>query len=86
MTFYLQFGQGSGPFQTVAVIHKEKPLAHHKAGLSYTTTGYGSKIPTIYMIRFESRWYRVYTAIFSNIGTNYVLIGGEKITVNTDGE
>ncbi|KAE8546183.1 hypothetical protein [Marinobacter nauticus] len=85
MKFYLQFGQNTGPFQTVAVEHKEKPLPHHKAGLQYTATGYGSKIPTRYMIRFENRWRRVYVACFSNVGTAYVFIDGEKVTVEREG-
>ena len=42
---------------------------------------YGKKIPTAYMVRFNNRWYRVYSAIFSNIGTNYIVSAGEKITV-----
>jgi len=86
MRFYLQFGKDKGPFQTVMVEHKEKPLRHHLAGLQYTATGYGSKIPTVYMVGFNGRWYRVYVAIFSNAGTSYVLIDGEKVVVDREGE
>lgn len=85
MKAYLQFGRGTeGPFQTVAVDIKEKPLRHHLAGLSYTATGYGSKLPTRYMVNFENRWYRVYSICYSNVSTEYVLIDGEKIIVQTD--
>lgn len=48
-------------------------------------SGYGSKIPSDYMIHFEgdplNRWYRVYTMIYSNVGTNYVIRKGEKLIV-----
>lgn len=54
--------------------HKEAPLAHHKAGLSYTRSGYGSRIPTPYLVRLpgNKRWRRVYCCIWSNLGTCYV--------------
>ena len=48
-------------------------------------TGYGSKVPSDYMILFDgdpaNRWYRVYVAIYSNCGTCYVIRGGEKLIV-----
>lgn len=58
---------------------KESPLPHHEAGLTYTATGYGRKIPTIYMVRLPEspRWRRIYSCIFSNIGTCYVTAGPE---------
>lgn len=83
--FYLQFGENPGPMKTVSVEHKEKPLFHHLKGLQYTATGYGSKIPTVYMIRFDNRWYRVYCRIYSNIGHCYAVINGERITVDSEG-
>ena len=48
------------------------PMRHHAAGLSYTATGYGDKLPTPYMVRYTGRWRRVYCRIFSNIGTLYI--------------
>jgi hypothetical protein len=36
-------------------------LPWQELGLSYTATGYGSKIPTEYQIFIGKRWYRVYT-------------------------
>lgn len=60
---------------------KEKLLWWQERGLTYTATGYGKKIPTAYMVRFNNRWYRVYCAIFSNIGSLYIVSAGEKITV-----
>ena len=54
---------------------KEAPLWWHTAGLSYTATGYGRRIPTPRMVRVNGspRWRRVYCCIHSNIGTCYIL-------------
>ena len=54
---------------------KDAPLPHHLAGLQYTRTGYGKKIPTTRMVKIPgmgNRWRRVYCCIFSNSGTCYV--------------
>jgi hypothetical protein len=60
-----------------------KPMEHHKLGLSYTATGYGSKIPTEYMVQtIDNKWRRVYCCIFSNNGTLYVQHGKEKTIVD----
>lgn len=59
-------------FATIAVDCKEKPLQWQIMGLMYTATGYGSKIPTQYMVRFNDKWRRVYCMIYSNIGTLYI--------------
>lgn len=59
-----------------------KYLPWQKMGLSYTATGYGSKIPTRYMVQtIDQKWRRVYCAIFSNNGTCYVMHGKEKTIV-----
>lgn len=60
----------------------EKPLPHHKMGRSYTATGYGAKIPTEKMAIIMGRFYRVYCSIFSNSGTTYVIIQGERVIVD----
>lgn len=57
---------------TCAVDAKRVPLWWHKQGLTYTRTGYGARIPTEWMVRFNGRWRRVYCAIFSNSGTLYI--------------
>lgn len=58
------------------------PLWHHKRGLMFTSTGYGSKIPTEKMIIYNGRKYRVYCHIYSNSGTLYIISKGEKIVVD----
>lgn len=72
MRAFLQFGSAAtvapGPFQTVEVEHKETETP--RAGR--TVTGYGSRIPTAYMVRWEGKWRRVYVANFGNAGTAYI--------------
>ncbi len=64
-----------------AVMVRELPW--QKMGLSYTATGYGSKIPTRYMVRtIDQKWRRVYCAVFSNVGTTYVMHGKDKTIVD----
>lgn len=59
-----------------------RELWWQKRGLSYTATGYGAKIPTRYMVRtIDQKWRRVYCAIFSNVGTTYVMHGKQKTIV-----
>lgn len=69
MEAYLQFSAGpSGPFQTVAVPVKEAEAPRS----GRTVTGYGSKIPTPYMVRWEGRWRRVYAACYGNAASHYI--------------
>lgn len=81
---YLQHGKGAGPFLTESVPVKQSPLWWQERGLSYTASGYGSRIPTPFMVRVNNRWRRVYCAIFSNVGTLYIGAGENKITVQID--
>jgi hypothetical protein len=52
-----------------------KELWWQSKGLQYTATGYGSKIPTRHMVRFNGKLRRIYCRIFSNIGTLYISSG-----------
>jgi len=56
----------------VEVEQKDSPLWHHTAGLQYTSTGYGRRIPTRTMVRYLGKWRRVYCCIYSNSGTCYI--------------
>lgn len=64
--------------------HKIELLWWQKRGLSYTTTGYGRKIPTQHMVKLpgSNRWRRVYCCIFSNSGTCYVTSGKDWICID----
>lgn len=83
MEAFLQFKSGpNGPFQTVAVPHKIAELSWQRAGLTYTATGYGRKIPSRHMVQYLGKWRRVYVTQISNAGSAWVLIDGEKISVD----
>ena len=51
-------------------------------GLSYTSTGYGNKIPTSWKVKHNGRWKRVYCYIYSNSGTCFIMSYGKKIVVD----
>lgn len=72
LTAYLQHGRAGEPMSTESVEAKESPMPHHAAGLSWTATGYGERIPTTYMVRVEGRWRRVYCYLISNSGTLFI--------------
>ena len=58
--------------------HKYEPLWWHTAGKSFTSSGYGKRIPTPWMVKLpgNNRWRRVYAACFSNAATSYVEVPG----------
>ena len=58
-------------------------LPWQEAGLQYTASGYGRKIPTSRMVRLpgDQRWRRVYCCCYSNAGTCYVVKGKDWIVV-----
>lgn len=74
---------------TVDVDVKIKPMLHHVHNLSYTASGYGKRIPTQYMVKFNGKWRRVYCKIYSNNGTLYIgqlNVVGERLIVIIDNE
>jgi hypothetical protein len=60
----------------------EKMLWWQKRNLSYTKSGFGKKIPTQHMARYENRLYRVYCCIYSNSGTLYIKTKQGDITIS----
>ena len=65
--------------RSLADYHNPKPvpvreslMAHHRAGLTWTATGYGARIPSRYMVQINGKWRRVYCRIYSNIGTLFI--------------
>lgn len=67
------------------IAHKDityKPLAWQLLGLQYTASGYGTKIPTRWMVRHEGRQRRVYACCISNTETLYVLVKRWPVVVN----
>lgn len=59
-------------FLTQCVEHKHSPMDFHIKGLQYTVSGYGKRIPTEYMVKWNGKWRRVYCCVFSNSGTLYI--------------
>lgn len=65
-------GGGFDCYHTQEVPIKEKRLPWQVAGRSYTASGYGARIPTFYMVKYNGRWRRVYCRIYSNSGTLFI--------------
>ncbi len=58
----------------------DRPLWHHKLGLTYTANGYGRKLPTRYMLSFNcGRFRRIYATCFSNVASYWVIVSGKKL-------
>lgn len=78
MEAYLQHGKAGEPMRTErldAVRITEAP----KSGV--TQTGYGSKLPTPYEVKWNGRWYRVYGICYGNSGSFYIKSRGKRIFV-----
>jgi hypothetical protein len=60
------------PLETVSA-----PMTHHLLGLSYTRSGYGSRLPQPHKVRHEGRLRRVYMVCWSNSGTPFIKVRGE---------
>ena len=60
---------------TTRIIDKK----HTDAPLNRSRTGYGGKVPTTWLLRLDNkRWHRVYVRIWSNVGSAYILIQGQR--------
>ena len=60
----------------------ERMLEWQKRGLTYTASGYGTKIPTTKVIKWsDGKVRRVYCDIYSNAGSCYCMIHGCKVSV-----
>lgn len=55
------------------------PLWWHEKNLSYTSTGYGDKIPSRNKVLYNGKLYRVYVRIYSNVGTAYIVSKGVRL-------
>lgn len=84
MEAFLQFGEWGGPYETVKADDVKENVTARMASavVTGTASGYGKKIPTSYMIKFRGRWRRVYSASFSNLSTEYVVVDGDDVVVN----
>ena len=67
------------------------PMPHHLAGLQWTASGYGRKLPSRWRVRYRHmddslRWHRVYVTLYSNAGTAWIGIGGKRLVLDIDTE
>lgn len=69
--------------EPIPVEHKTVNLQCHKLGLMQTATGYGKRIATATMVKYNGKWRRVYCCIFSNVGTCYIGKLSDKLVVTT---
>jgi hypothetical protein len=87
-TFAVNVTRTSGDFERLVYPARkfDEPLAHHKVGLQWTASGYGKKIPTPQVVYLpdgrQTRRYRIYCDIYSNIGSYYVRYQGRKVYVD----
>ena len=58
---------------------KDAPLWWHLKGRQFTRSGYGSRIPTTKMVKFNGKWRRIYVCIWSNSGTTFIEKGKDWI-------
>jgi hypothetical protein len=54
----------------------DRPLKWQRQGLQETSSGYGRKLTTTKMVKWNGRLYRVYSTIYGNIGTAYIISKG----------
>lgn len=59
-------------FLTQRVDYRHAPMWHQREGLTWNASGYGARIPTEHMVRYDGRWRRVYCYRYSNIGTLFI--------------
>lgn len=69
-------------FQTSELEAKDAPLWWQNAGLCFTASGYGKRIPTRHLVKFNGKWRRVYCCIYSNSGTCYIGKLSENLIVS----
>ena len=70
-----------GSTKPVLVKARYAPMPHHIAGLQWTASGYGRRIPMRYMVQWHGRWRRVYVCQQGNAGTVYIGNLADGITV-----
>jgi hypothetical protein len=59
----------------------DSPTWFHKNGLQQTATGYGKALTNSSMVWFEGKFRRIYTTIFSNVGTSWFRYQGKQIVI-----
>ena len=71
-TFSKRADGSKDSFCTIACEVKISRLWWQEKGLSFTASGYGKRIPTQWMIKFNGKWRRVYMYQISNSGSAFI--------------
>ena len=61
-----------------------KPLWFHDQGLMQTASGFGDKLVTEHLVEFEGRKRRIYVSQYSNVGTAYINVKGQRQIVDIE--
>ena len=62
----------------------ERSLDWQRRGIQETRTGYGPRLKTRYMLRYAGRLRRIYCSCYSNSGTCFIFVHGERVIVDID--
>ena len=62
----------------------ERVLDWQRRGIQETRTGYGAKLRTRYILRYAGRTRRIYCTSYSNSGTLFISVRGERMIVDVD--
>ena len=58
-----------------------RPLAWQVAGLQKTASGYGTKLPTCYTVKYQGKERRIYADCYGNVAATYIIVNGLKVYV-----
>lgn len=60
------------------------PLGWQKMGKLETASGYGVRLHTVYKLRYAGKLRRLYCCCYSNVGTCYIIVKGERVIVEIE--
>ena len=73
---------GNDVFSWEPALASEKPMRHHRLNLTYTASGYGDRIPTPWTVRYMKRERRIYSTVYGNSGSCWIIANGKRIHVH----
>ncbi len=60
---------------------KENWLSWQEYGFQFSASGYGTRIPTRYMVKYRGTWRRVYAIRKANAASAYIISKGERLFI-----
>ena len=74
-------------YLAIPYVFEDRPLWWHKAGLSQTASGYGSKLTSSKVVLLkDGRVRRVYITCWSNSGSAWITLGKQTLWLSDFGE